>query len=122
MKSKQERKKLAIKYFIQQKVTEIVLTLLIISLIVFVPYLLGFNFTDRTSELFCYHGSYYYNNIWTTNYNCGNIGIWFLGLWLMIKWISITFASIGIILCIFWILQGWIESNWKKAKRRAGLE
>jgi hypothetical protein len=125
-KNQEEKLKLAKKYFIEQKLKEIGLTILIISLIVFIPYLIGIIFTDGTSD-FCQEYIDNSTSEWGDSsqlvpVKCGIAGYWFLGLWRLIVTIYFILLIISVISVITIIIYTWLESNWKKAKKRAGLK
>lgn len=101
---KQQRiKNLTWKYFWQQKFKEVGLTILILSILIFVPYFLGSWIGDGQSK-FCGDGN------WedTLEKGCGGASIWIEGLFYL-----------AVIILILLILREWISKNWKEAKKRA---
>ena len=117
MVSKHE-KDLTWKYFLQQKFYEISITILIITAIVFIPFLLGHNIGDNISEFCGNSGSYYY----PVAEECGIIVQWFEGLgYAILGVLSLVFAFFVLNMIRLLILY-WIETNWDKATDRAKKE
>ena len=97
----QKLRSLTWEYFIEAKIKEIVLTILIIAAIVFIPWLLGHYIGDNQSW-------------WCGELNindCDNIDQWLEGF----------VYSVGGIIVIF-IISGWLSSNWEKADKKARKE
>jgi uncharacterized BrkB/YihY/UPF0761 family membrane protein len=96
-------KQKAIKYFIEQKVKEIGLFLLIVAAIIFIPYLLG-QFVP--SDFACGEVA-----------DCaeGSLIDWLNGLSLLLIIIIIGL----VLLFVFALFYRFIKSNWEKAKKRA---
>lgn len=92
MNKKEKIKKRTWKYFWQQKLEEIGLTLGITGGVIFLPYYLSILFS----------------NIFKLEKNDSKIIIWFGGLVLLLG-----------IAMIFLVFCAWIETNWEKAKERA---
>lgn len=123
--NKQE-KDLTWKYFWQQKIWEVTMILLIISLIIFIPYILGHNIGDGESTS-C-HGDFITmvmeDNAFTTqNYwelkECIIIDEWAEGAGYVLLGLF-SLAVGGLLLFILLLLAvDWIDSNWKKANKRA---
>ena len=100
-------KQLTWKYFIQNKIKEIVWTVVILAAIIFIPYLLGNSIGDNRSE-WCDMDMYY-------EYDC-NVGmIWLEGFLYLIGGI------VALIITIVLIYR-WFKSNWNKAERKAEEE
>ena len=110
MNKEKELKSLTWKYFWEQKVEEIgkailfvLISLLIISAVVVIPYLLGHFIGDNVSEL-C-------SEQWDYPEDCEPLYQWFEGfLYLILP---------ALPLFLLWV---WIDDNWRKAKKRATKE
>ncbi len=115
MASEQLIKKKTIKYFIQQKVIELVLGVLIIVGLIFLPYLLGHYIGDNKS-IYCDRSDYcdtlYSYNDCDENADCGKYAKWGEGTLYLIGGAITLF----IILLVFHI---WCKFNWRKARARA---
>ncbi len=101
-----EEKNLTWKYFLQQKVKEVLGFIIILLAIVFIPYLVGHNIGDNMSRI-CGGTS--------EIEECNNVAQWFEGI------AYILFGAIVFIVIIL-IVHDWITSNWKKANKRAKKE
>lgn len=140
----QQKLKLARKYFIQQKLTEISLFLLIVASIIFVPYLLGSSIGDNmicysaeTQSIFgeehkityataisredCIYEEYYGTKISSgrTFEKLDTVSIWFEGIFYLIH---LFIIGAVLYLLIIPLIKIWLQSNWQKAKKRAGLK
>jgi len=101
MNNKQQLKSLTWKYFWQQKITEVSIGIFVILAILFIPYLLGMivvNIFNPTCIAWA-------SDIVVT---CDIFHIWTFGI------IAIILTGLAVI-----IILKWIESNWKKASKRA---
>lgn len=107
-----EKLKLARKYFIQQKLSEIGLIILGLALLVFVPYLLGHIGGEKGNGLICKEGMQVNSQI-----ECNNITLWVQGFMYLLIVILVVLVSF----LIYLLFATWLSSNWEKAKRRAGL-
>lgn len=100
MNSKNEYKKLRIKYFIQQKIFELILFFIAGVAIIFVPFFVGkfilINFVT--------YDPYEFHEIITL--------IWLMGFLVCILGGTILWVLGSIVI-------GWIENNWEKAGERA---
>jgi len=105
---KQRIKSLTWKYFWEQKFREIFVTILIFSIIIFIPYFLGNSIGDGKDTL-CANSQYGWDNDYEGE--CGLITTWFEGL----------FYSVIIVLILL-LLVVWIQGNWEKAKEKAKEE
>lgn len=114
MTTEQLIKKKTIKYFIQQKIVEIILGILIIIGIVFIPYWLGHYIGDNQSTFCDFSHSCDMNYIGDCNENagCGKFAQWGEGLLYLIG--GIVVLGLGILL-----FKVWFSYNWEKAKRKA---
>ena len=122
MKKQTHEQKLALakKYFIEQKkeeITSFVKTVLLYvtgaTPVVVIPYLVGRYFTDRTSQ-FC--GTI--NGIQP----CGIVGQWFLGIEYILFPLMLI-AVIGTSMILIGVsIYDWLNGNWTRAKKRAGLK
>lgn len=104
-------KQKAIKYFIEQKVVEILIGLIIIAAIIFIPYLLG-NFIGDNMDEICSSSLSELDVLGLVEIQCSNFGIWLEGV-VYIVIISVILYLVGIIIC------AWFSRNWKKAKEKA---
>lgn len=98
--------KLTWQYFIESKIKEIALTILIISVIVFIPYLLGHSIGDNKDAMcsdMIYTG--------TEEGDCSNFEQWVEG-----------FFYIFIIAVVSLSIYKWLSSNWENAKAKAKKE
>jgi hypothetical protein len=102
---KEELKSLTWKYFWRQKITEILLFLIITPAVIFIPYLLGHNIGDNMS-------SWCRNNLYGDEVPCNIYFQWFEGLGYIV-----LIAGTLFVLAFFGYL--WISSNWERAKKRA---
>ncbi len=104
-------KQKAIKYFIEQKIVEIILILVIITAIVFIPYLVGTLLPDSWNVAYSSTEPYNINisDYWLTGIFISFFGAFFIGL------------GLTVIYGIYKILIYWIDSNWEKAKKRAEI-
>ena len=121
-----KEKSLTWKYFWQQKAKEIILTLLIIGIIIFIPYILGHNIGDG-EDIDC-GGEFIKTvfkdvpftsqNYWALN-ECLTIEEWAEGC-IYILIITIGVFVLWIILTILYDVIGyWLNSNWEKASKKA---
>ncbi len=106
MNKKEQITKLTWEYFWEQKFKEVGLTILILSILIFVPYFLGSWIGDGKSDM-CGDGS------WGNDYEveCGTFATWFEGLFYLI-----------VISLVLLLLGAWILENWEKAKEKAREE
>lgn len=105
MINKKERR-LVWKYFWRQKVKEIVLFSLIVSAIIFIPFLLGHNIGDNHSEMCNWNSQSRHGDG-----KCSTIEQWVEGFFYLI--------AIVIILGLFFV---WLGYNWEKAVKRVKEE
>ena len=97
------------KYFIQNKIKEIVWTVIIVAAIIFIPYLLGSSIGDNRS-IKCTWGEYYPYEV-----DCSIGWIWTEGFFYLL-------GGIVIIIIVSLILYPWLSSNWEKATKKAKKE
>ena len=106
-------KKKTIKYFIQQKIVELVLVSLILGGIIFIPYLIGFL------------GNRFFTSIYDT---VGLVGFWTMGIGTLFGIIFGIFFIWGVFYLIIYdsiykglkkYLTKFLKWNWKKARNRA---
>ena len=113
---------LTLKYFFQQKITEISLIILIISSIIFIPYLLGHNIGDGEStscsgefiRMVYEDSAFTSQNYWELN-ECSKTAEWAEGVLYVF-----ALAILGFLL--YWtymLMLYWVHCNWEKAKKRA---
>ena len=107
-------KQKAIKYFIQQKVIEILIGLVIIAAIIFIPYLIG-SFLPDTWNIS-------YTTELTEPYNFEFWEYWFTGILSILCGILIVLLIWMVIYGPYLLIKYWIETNWDKAKYRAMTE
>lgn len=105
MEKNKQLNKLTWEYFIEAKIKEIVLTLLIIAAIVFIPYLLG-HFIGDNESVWCSD-----SNDWDIEEECNPFFNWAEGL----------IYSVISFMVIFYLFM-WLSSNWKKAEKKAKKE
>ena len=126
MNKTKQIKDLTWKYFLNQKCKEIILTLLIVCAVIFIPYLIGNNFSDKVGVIcdgkligeYNVPSSILGDEQQSIN-ECGKIGIWVQGVGKIFYYLVILAAVLLIGLFVLGMLWWWIESNWKKAKKIA---
>ena len=113
---------LTLNYFFQQKITEISLTILIISSIIFIPYLLGHNIGDGEStscsgdfiKMVYEDSAFTSQNYWELQ-KCSKTDEWGEGLLYIF-----ALAILGFLLYwVYMLMLFWMYCNWEKAKKRA---
>jgi len=114
----QKLRSLTWQYFIERKIKEVFLTIFILSLIVFIPYLVGSSIGDNKSvycDLSDYCQDSYNWDVCDENAQCGEFNQWAEGLGYL--------AGASFILCfIGFIIYFWFSSNWEKAQEKARKE
>ena len=104
--------KLTWRYFIQNKIKEIIWTIVILTAIIFIPYLLGNSIGDNRSSG-CDWDCGIDEGIDECNPDtkCGKIIQWFEGAGYLI-------GGIFVLSFVGWIIYCWFSSNWEKANNK----
>ena len=129
-----ELKSLTWKYFWQQKFTEVGLFLLILTAIIFIPYLLGNNIGNNAVCVSSYSNVWYDGQLeqWdieVSSDECqnryghleyfGSIAQWFEGLIYVLCAIIALASSAFVVYVPYKLIKDWLISNWERAERRA---